>query len=73
MCVFFWGVGTGGDWLWCWFIFMPVSTVLHFSQENVIRDLELNEVYGQCKKHPLPSRRRDKEAIDEAGESKKEK
>ena len=52
---------------------MPVSTVLHFSQENVIRDLELNEVYGQCKKHPLPSRRKDKEAIDEAGESKKEK
>lgn len=33
-------------------------------QENVVRDFELNEVYGQCKKNPLPSRRKDKDVTE---------
>ncbi|XP_041377806.1 thioredoxin-related transmembrane protein 2-B-like [Gigantopelta aegis] len=31
-----------------------------FVKENVIRDFELNEVYNQCKKNPLPVRKKEK-------------
>ncbi|XP_025090057.1 thioredoxin-related transmembrane protein 2-like [Pomacea canaliculata] len=47
----------------------PVSTKkttlkFPFTKENVVRDFELNEVYGQCKKNPLPSRRKDKDMTE---------
>nr|KAG5702311.1 hypothetical protein BaRGS_002978 [Batillaria attramentaria] len=55
----------------------PVSTKkttlkFIFTKEHVIRDLELNEIYGQCKKHPLP-RRKDRELKEAVDESKKDK
>ncbi|KAK7087667.1 thioredoxin-related transmembrane protein 2-like [Littorina saxatilis] len=43
-----------------------------FTKENVIRDMELNEVYGQCKKNPL-HRRKEKDAVEEPAETKKDK
>ena len=41
-------------------------------QENVVRDFELNELYHQCKKHPLSkkSRKSDLNSAAEADENK---
>ena len=41
----------------------------------MIQALELNEVYGQCKKHPIhkDKGRKDKAAIEQAAETKKDK
>ncbi|KAL8604647.1 hypothetical protein ACOMHN_013427 [Nucella lapillus] len=47
-----------------------------FTKENVIQALELNEVYGQCKKHPLVKKKvaRDTPAatLDDADHTKKD-
>lgn len=42
-------------------------------QENVIRDLALNEIYNQCKAHLSKRKKRNKEELAENTEDKKEK
>ncbi|XP_064612792.1 thioredoxin-related transmembrane protein 2-A-like [Liolophura sinensis] len=44
-----------------------------FNEDNVIRDLALNEIYNQCKAHLSKRKKRNKEELTENTDDKKEK